>query len=323
MKLIKTEEIAIISENNQATLIDVLRPVGRRFLRKTNHRYIRRIARSIDAVSRPTSRIYLQNYPTHMHPGAQDCKSITILSANLWHDWPLQRRLNQRLEIFANLAESVRADIILVQEVARTSKLNADQWLADRLRMSHLYTRANGDQATGFEEGLAILSRYPLIQPFARQLSTSPVPFVRRMALGVEVGTPCGSMLVLSVHLGIFNKQNMIQHDELQNWVNNIPGDKPILIGGDFNAQENSSQIKKTRVSWLDTFRYLHPHADGTTHELRLPCGKALARTRRDYIFLRNPQRSWRILETRHLQPEGAYLSDHQVVLTKLQPYLD
>jgi hypothetical protein len=35
-----------------------------------------------------------------------------------------------------------------------------------------------------------------------------------------------------------------------------------------------------------DTFRLMHPDADGTTHELHNPWGRVIKRSRLDYIFL-------------------------------------
>jgi len=228
--------------------------------------------------------------------------------------------MDQRLEKFADLINAIQVDIVLVQEIIRTPNMNADYLLGERLRMSHIYLRANGDKNAGFEEGLAVFSRFPLSDPIAKQLGVSPIPFVRRMALGAEIDTPCGDLFVLSVHLGVLKKQNLQQHDELQRWVDNISDDKSVLIGGDFNAPENSTQIKNNKLSWLDTFRHLHPHTDGTTHELRMPCGIAFKRSRLDYIFLRNGRVPWRVLETGLVMSEDMPLSDHQFVLTRIRP---
>jgi endonuclease/exonuclease/phosphatase family metal-dependent hydrolase len=69
----------------------------------------------------------------------------------------------------------------------------------------------------------------------------------------------------------------------------------------------------------LDTFRHLHPKADGTTHELRWPWGGLLRRHRLDYIFLRPGARGWRVLETCHLDAANGPHSDHRAVLTRLE----
>jgi endonuclease/exonuclease/phosphatase family metal-dependent hydrolase len=186
--------------------------------------------------------------------------------------------------------------------------------------MGYTYTRANGHQENGFEEGLAVFSRFPLGTPFLRQLIDNGNPFVRRLALGSTIHTPYGRLLAFSVHLSLMQAANARQVDSLHDWVELVAGDQPALIGGDFNAHENQPQIKRARRSWLDTFRHLNADADGTTHELRAPLGIRLARRRLDYIFYKRGGRDWQVLESRHLFFPGAPHSDHHAVLTRLTP---
>jgi|GEM_PF-4861417 len=97
---------------------------------------------------------------------------LTVMAANLWHDWPRQHRWAPRLQAVADLAVAYRVDIMLLQEAARTRTMGADEWLARALGMERAYARANGAaRVIGFEEGLAILSRYPLREPCTKRLS--------------------------------------------------------------------------------------------------------------------------------------------------------
>ncbi len=243
---------------------------------------------------------------------------MTVLSANLWHDWPRYRRLPERLEAMAGLMEDEGVDLALLQEVARTPKLRADRWLAGRLGMSSAYSRANGHEGEiGFEEGVAILSRYPLRSPRAEQLRPSPVPWVRRMALGAEIDTPSGGLSAFSVHLGLLPRQNAAQLSHLLGWIASAARGLAAVIGGDFNAHETTPQMRRARLAWLDVFRHLHPHADGTTHELRWPWGGAPRRRRLDYVFLHAGNPRWAVLEARVIENVGA--SDHRAVLTRLR----
>ena len=276
---------------------------------------IRRFQRVL-AVVRPTSHVHLRRIPP---PSSRpDCTQLTIVSANLWHDWPLQRRLNERLESFAQFVDCNNVDIILLQEVSRTPEIKVDEWLAERLRMAYLYSRANGSSEVGFEEGLAIFSRYPIHNPIIKSLGNYPSTFIRRIALGAQITTPSGGLLALSVHLGLLTSRNKSQHADLHEWVNHLPGDFPILIGGDFNAHETSHQIQKIKSAWLDTYRHLHPVGDAPTHELRTPWGSVFRQRRLDYIFLRHHKSHWRILESKHLTTRGKPHSDHRIVLTRL-----
>jgi endonuclease/exonuclease/phosphatase family metal-dependent hydrolase len=249
------------------------------------------------------------------------CKSLTVISTNLWHDWPQRRRALARLEAFAQLAQEHRADVLLLQEVARTSSFWTDQWLADRLHMGYVYSRANGHVGgIGFEEGLAILSRYRIDGAALRQLNPASSRFVHRMALGARIASPCGELMAYSVHLGLVGKANARQAAHLSRWVGEHSGENTALVGGDFNAGEGTPQIQRLQQRWLDTFRHLHPSADGTTHEIRWPGGRSLHRARLDYIFLKAMESRWHVLEARHLQTPGAPHSDHRAVLLRLAP---
>jgi endonuclease/exonuclease/phosphatase family metal-dependent hydrolase len=245
---------------------------------------------------------------------------VTVLSANLWHDWPRHRRLPDRLETVARLIEDEGVDVALLQEVTRTRDLQADRWLSARLGMTSTYSRANGHRdAIGFEEGLAIISRYPMRSPKAEHLPPSAAPWVRRMALGAEVETASGGLSAFSVHLGLLPRHNAAQLTHLLGWVASAARGLAAVIAGDFNAHETSPQIRRARHAWLDVFRHLHPHADGTTHELRWPWGKALRRRRLDYVFLQAGARRWRVVEARTIEGFGR-ASDHRAVLARLVP---
>lgn len=247
-------------------------------------------------------------------------KQLTVLSANLWHDWPLRRKLPHRLETFARLVEAENADVVLLQEVVRTADLFAGEWLADRLGMAYAYSRANGDEnAIGFEEGLAILSRHPILCPSTRHLGDGSA-VTRRLALASEVKSPLGDLLAISVHLGFMGKRNRAQMSDLIRWVKGISHGRPTLIGGDFNAHETAEQISMTQRSWIDTFRTKNPDADGTTFEFRWPWGNPMIRKRFDYIFLQPGLNQWDVIEARHIKAVENHHSDHSTVITRLQP---
>jgi endonuclease/exonuclease/phosphatase family metal-dependent hydrolase len=305
----------------RALLFSRLRRLAQWLLSLPGLRALRPLAQRVSAVAEPAGWLSVKPLPTELT--ARQCETITVLSANLWHDWPRRREWPERLEAFARLVETEHADIVLLQEVARTPGLRADEWLARRLGMAYTYSRANGHEtAIGFEEGLAVFSRFPVVTPFLRHLGARANPFVRRLALGAEVETPCGSLLAFSVHLGLLRRQNAEQLAHLRAWVGEVAGTRGALIGGDFNAHEHSPRIAQTQSIWLDTFRHLHPHADGTTHELRWPGKLLLRRHRLDYIFLHPGEHRWNVLEARHVDAPGGPHSDHRAVLARLAPEL-
>ncbi len=278
------------------------------------------LARRVHAVAQPAGWTTVVSQP--QTGVARDRDFFTVLSANLWHDWPRQRRWPERLEAVARLVEAEEVDLLLLQEVARTSALTADVWLSERLGMASAYARANGDvNAIGFEEGPAILSRHPLLEMHLAQFSRGHNPLARRVALGADVQTPHGPVLAVSAHLGLLHKQNARQIRALRAWVAHLSGGKAAVVGGDFNAPESRTEIIETQRTWLDTFRTAHPHADAATHSSTAPWGRWRPRRRLDYVFVQQPcMVPWRVSDARHVDAPGAPHSDHRAVLARLLP---
>ena len=249
--------------------------------------------------------------------------NLTVVTANLQNPYArlskvneaAENRLAARLEGIARLLESAAADIILCQEVGRGDAFRVDEWLAGRLGMSRAYTRANGHaKRWGREEGLAILSRFPLDRPTAMLLAGG---LWRRPALGVVAATPLGEVAFYTAHLSLRPWRNRRQPAALQAWVAATAGDRPAIIGGDFNAPENTSPIQALSAAWIDAYRAAHPRAPGATHGLNV-FGRVVRRQRIDYIFLRPNGRKIRITSCQTLGVLPNELSDHLPVVARL-----
>lgn len=244
------------------------------------------------------------------------CRPIKVISANLCHPWPRLRRGDDRLEQFIRLVEEHEADILILQEVWQTKHTQVHKVLAQRLGMNAVYARTNGHRfEIGFEEGVAILSRYPLVPRGLRVFRSSLYPFARRQALAAVVNTPCGDLLAVSTHLSITPWRNRRQVRELIAWVEDQHQDA--IIGGDFNTDESALPIQKLMKRWLDTLRFVHPaHPDPTTHRIVVPFLGEI-RQRLDYLFLHQPEKIWRVLNA---GKEGRFtFSDHAAVWTQLE----
>lgn len=245
---------------------------------------------------------------------------LIVLTANLWHDWPWRRRLPERLEAFAELVEAEGVDLVLLQEVARWRDMRVDEWLGDRLGMAYAYSPANGHVSSiGFEEGPAILSKFPLRLVHNLQLDSSAIAFVRRKALAAQALTPGGPLWTSSVHLSLMAGANGGQLMQLDRWADERAKSAPVLVGGDFNAPESSARIQAMEGRWRDLFRHLHPSKDGATHAVSWPWGGPLLRQRLDYLFLHHGSQSAEVLEARLIHAEGELKSDHSFVLARLQ----
>lgn len=267
------------------------------------------------SVAERTRKITLRIQPEAV--GQPICNRLTVLSANLWHDWPRFHRLEDRLSAFVKLIETYQVDLLLVQEVVRTRSFKADRWLADRLKMAYVYSRANGSERIGFEEGLAIFSRFPIHPvPYLRQLSRNCIPFVRRLVLGAAIATPCGEVLAFSVHLGLLRSQNARQLHDLQHWIGRIAGSQTAIIGGDFNAADTTRRIRLASQHWIDAYRQVNRKGKTFTHEIRLPWGSSI-RHRLDYVFIKQGQPSFEVVNVQHINAPGKH-SDHHAVLAHL-----
>jgi endonuclease/exonuclease/phosphatase family metal-dependent hydrolase len=257
--------------------------------------------------------------PRFLRRAAQE-DELVVLTANLWHDWPLRRRLPERLEAFARLVEAEDVHLVLLQEVTRWRDLRVDEWLGNRLGMAYAFTSANGDVASiGFEEGPAILSRFPLRGAHSIPLDFASASFVRRKAVAAQVITPGGPLWASSVHLSLMAGPNRGQIQRLDEWGQERAPSAPVLIGGDFNAPESSDRMRALQSGWQDLYRQLHPSTEGSTHELRWPWGGALLRQRLDYLFLRRGHQPWRPVEARLVRPGEKPNSDHSFVLARLR----
>lgn len=298
-------------------LYKLIKRIGGNIVNAINVHHLKHIINRVLAVVKPSGNVCLNPEPK-FNPVIKRGSPIKFLSANLWHDWPRYRLLEDRLNCFVELVLSEEADILLLQEISRTKDFHADRWLGDRLGMAYIYSRSNGNAAKiGFEEGLAIFSRFPIRGQRLAQLSNHLNPFSRRMALGASIDTAGGIIDVYSVHLGILGSQNKKQFSHLSNWVEEQSQSVPVVVGGDFNAGEKSSQIHETNKNWFDSYRAMNPEGSAFSHELRLPWGSVLKRSRLDYLFFRRGEPALRVNEARYLDSFGCSISDHRPILAQ------
>ena len=243
-------------------------------------------------------------------------RQLTILTANLKNPFTLLGResreaLIARLETFARSVEMHRADILLCQEVGRTQDFRVDGWLATRLSFSHCYLRANGHvDPLGREEGLAIFSRFPPAQPAACLLGGGSW---RRPALGASVHTTFGDVDVFTAHLSLRPWRNRRQIPRLRQWVESIAGERPAIVGGDFNASEGTRPMIALRSRWVDVFRTMKPADRGTTHRIAL-FGHTILRQRLDYLFLKTGSPEFRPICCQLIGSGEQRFSDHLAV---------
>jgi len=197
----------------------------------------------------------------------QTDKSIRIVSLNMLHGFPKFEHLMQRLMVISGEIERLDADIVILQEVPWTIKTgSAAQFLAEQTGMNHAYVRANGNRWTiFFEEGEAVLSRYPLINPEFMVLQPKAGFFENRIVLNITVDTPEWNIDLYVTHLT--HGEADINFEQTQSLFEFIEDDRKdfAVVAGDFNAEPDSAQIKNLQSYWIDAYSLFNPGVDGIT----------------------------------------------------------
>ncbi len=233
--------------------------------------------------------------------------AFKIITLNIYHGFPRFRNVRGRLDLIAKQLNEVDPDFVLLQEVPWLSDVGwAAEYLSDRTKLNFVYLRGNGNLNTiRFEEGLAILSRYPLSEQRFTELSPRNGVFEHRIALAVTTQTPVGPIQLVTTHLA-WDRTNTInarQTASLEAFLAELLP-HPSILAGDFNVREDSPQIRKLTQSWVDAFRYVHRRTLSATcclspSDLDKPVqGKHFARV--DYVFLKDHEaRRWEILDAK------------------------
>jgi endonuclease/exonuclease/phosphatase family metal-dependent hydrolase len=262
--------------------------------------------------------------------------TLRAVTLNLWGEQP---PLARRMELAVEQLRALRPDVLALQEVRAIPGTLDNQ--ADTLGAAlgmHVHFAPATPWGGGIE-GLAMLSRFPIVERYHRELPHAIVT-ERRVAVGVTVETPSGPFSAFTTHLnyrladGAKREEQVFAVEEL---AAEVASELPKIILGDFNATPESDEIRYLRglhsirgkrVYWQDAYARSHPREDGFTWALRNPYTERLHfldRDRRlDYIFVSPVRRDRRgtVEDCRIVldQPaaEGAYPSDHFALLADI-----
>ncbi len=223
-------------------------------------------------------------------PSARRPGPLRVMDLNMLHGFPDFKSLPARMELIAQEIRRLDADVVLLEEVPWTIRTGSvARSLSSELGYNYLYYRASGNRTLiFFEEGEAILSRFPLQEPRPTILAPPVDLFERRVALSAIVSTPWGDLTLVVTHLTDKAPQkNLGQARSLLSFVESLPGDRKV-VAGDFNASPDSPQINLLSAAWTDTFHALHPDEAGLTCCVDdLSAGPAEPLEKRiDYVFL-------------------------------------
>jgi len=263
----------------------------------------------------------------------------SILTLNIWQE---QGPWLRRMELIHQHLERLEPDIVCLQEVREKEEAipNQAQTLAQQLGMS--WTWEVAQPWGGGDEGLAILSRFPIVERGVHEL-----PFTkgrsRRVCLGaaLDVGgdDPCW---VFTTHLAWRLADGALREAQVSEVDRFITAKREgsrtaTLLAGDFNAPPDADEIRflrglttldGRRTYYQDAFAVCNPGVEGHTWCKENPYTSQLGwlepDRRLDYIFVTPMTRSGcgtvqscRIV---CLDPDldGARWSDHYGVLAEL-----
>jgi endonuclease/exonuclease/phosphatase family metal-dependent hydrolase len=264
-------------------------------------------------------------------------QTIRVVTLNMWGEQPpLESRMRG---IVAGLAK-LQPDVVALQEVREIPNVLENQaaGIARSLGMELHYAPATS--WGGGDEGLAILSKFPIRERFARELPHATAD-ERRIVLGATLDTPAGAFSAFTTHLNYRLHHGAIREDQIsagEALVAEVASELPKVYMGDFNATPDSDEIRYLRglhsisgkrVFYQDAFERRHPHDPGYTWARANPFTERLrwlALDRRiDYIFVSAMRKDGRgvVQDCRivldHPDAEGCFPSDHFGLMADVQ----
>lgn len=244
-----------------------------------------------------------------------------------WNIWNIQGDpARWQRSVPAILAEC-DADILLLQEISPDSAgIPQSSRLADALGMaSERYFFAG--EWRGREEGLAILSRFPMVRHVQRALSTG-ADGMGRVICGATLATPQGQVDVYTAHLAFPLSDRAGRHVqalEALAFITETSGplfDRPVIFGGDLNDVPGSpaAQVFATSGLLRDACANLSPAARRTFTSLNPLVQADLGPDRCiDYLF-HTPRWVTSSVELFGREAGGAYGSDHLGIKAVFEP---
>lgn len=176
----------------------------------------------------------------------QTKKKLVTMTYNIHHGAPENSEV-VNINNIAAVIKNAGAELVAIQEVdvnvPRSGKVNQAEELAKLLGMEYYFSKSI--DYNGGEYGVAILSKHPLSNK-RREALPMPTAGEQRSVAVATVTLPGGKTLDFGcTHLDL-NVPNRTAQAEYLNNMSKTLG-KPLVIGGDYNAEPSSSEMVKLK----------------------------------------------------------------------------
>ena len=236
-------------------------------------------------------------------PAAAAATAVTAVTFNLLHGGATSgltgddQELELRLAIAADELRRLSPDIVALQESSVSRRRgNVAARLAAELGYEYAHATATrrvfgiglldrfAVWIMNFEEGPAILSRFPIRGHATYDLPRCAKFFDPRVALRADVETPAGTVAIVSTH----TSHDACQTRRVAEVAREARTTLPALVMGDFNHVETSEAIQALvrDDGFVDVFRAANAGDPGATVWQRVYAPSSTASRRVDFMFV-------------------------------------
>jgi len=271
-------------------------------------------------------------------------ETVRVVTFNVLHGGPWSgligngADLDERLEIVVQQLAVLRPDVVALQEASVGGQRgNVAERLGRALGFEWIHAPTTSQvfgigwldrtttSAIRFNEGPAVLSRFPIVSSEVVELPRCANRLFPRVLLRVEVQTPHGPLDFYSTH----TSRDDCQLRRVAELVGARRGPLPAIVGGDFNTQESAdSYAELLAAGFVDAFRAVNPGATGSTSRQQVHAAGSTVSRRIDFVFvvpgaIGAPQvlESRVVLDIPRRRADGTTLwpSDHHGVLAVIE----
>jgi endonuclease/exonuclease/phosphatase family metal-dependent hydrolase len=178
---------------------------------------------------------------------------LRVVDFNVLHGAPNFAGQEARFQDTLAAFRALKPDIIVLQEAWETREHgNMAQRLGEALRFNYVYARANGSRRLiGFEEGSAVLSRFPIRDARRPLLAPRRPWWERRIALVATLDV--GGRLLAVAGLHCHDRDESVAAAQAHSLLTRLPKAGPVIVAGDFNADSGSPAVAQfTRAGFVD-----------------------------------------------------------------------